>query len=122
MKIGANPLMQEMQALSRQAQSQLGSPMGLDKAQQLGGPVGQGDAVKGPSGDFASLFKQALDHVNGLQQESAQMARAVELGDPKVSVADAMIASQKAGIAFQATVQVRNKVVQAYQDVMNMPV
>jgi len=44
------------------------------------------------------------------------------MGDPNVSLADAMIASQKASVAFQATVQVRNKLVAAYEEVMRMSV
>jgi flagellar hook-basal body complex protein FliE len=50
------------------------------------------------------------------------MATAVEMGDPKVSLAQAMIAGQKSSIAFEATVQVRNKLVEAYKEVMSMPV
>ncbi|EKE75421.1 flagellar hook-basal body complex protein FliE [Gallaecimonas xiamenensis] len=116
---GANSVMlQEMQSLIREAQGPRGSRelQGLS----LGNPEGM--TTRSVQSDFASLFNQALDKVNGLQQNSAAKQTAVEMGDPNVSVADAMIASQKAGIAFQATVQVRNKLVQAYQDVMNMPV
>ena len=58
--------------------------------------------------DFSQLFKQALNTVNGLQQNSSELATAVELGDPKVSLAQAMIAGQKASIAFEATVQIHH--------------
>ena len=54
--------------------------------------------------------------------ESSRLAGQIETGDGGVSLVKAMIASQKAGIAFQATMQVRNKVVSAYQDIMNMPI
>ena len=47
---------------------------------------------------------------------------AVEMGDRSVSISDAMIASQKASVAFTATVEVRNKFVEAYKEIMNMPV
>ena len=73
-------------------------------------------------GDFSALFKQSIDKVNELQQTSKELTTAFEMGDPNVSVADAMVAMQKSGIAFQAMVQVRNKVVSAYQDIMSMPV
>lgn len=72
--------------------------------------------------DFGNLLKNAVDNVNALQQESSNLRTAVELGNPNVSLAQAMIASQKASLAFEATVQVRNKVVEAYKEIMSMPV
>ena len=94
-------------------------------AQEAGGaatPVeGPGSGAIGRT-DFGQLFDQALDHVNGLQQDSKDLQTRFELGDRAVSIGDVMIASQKSSIAFDATLQVRNKLVQAYQDIMNMPV
>lgn len=75
---------------------------------------------KGP--DFASLLKQSIDSVNDIQQTSGKLSKAFDLGDPNVSLAEVMIASQKASVAFQAMTQVRNRLAQAYQDVMNMAV
>ncbi|WP_031435468.1 flagellar hook-basal body complex protein FliE [Methylomarinum vadi] len=72
-------------------------------------------------GDFAAVLKQSIDAVNDTQQTSSEMAKAFEMGDPDVSLAEVMIASQKASVSFQAMVQVRNKLVEAYQDIMNMP-
>jgi flagellar hook-basal body complex protein FliE len=71
---------------------------------------------------FGDLLKQALDNVNGLQSETGRLRNAVEMGDRSVSLAEAMIASQKSSIAFEATVQVRNKLVDAYKQIMSMPV
>jgi flagellar hook-basal body complex protein FliE len=71
--------------------------------------------------DFAALLKQSIDGVNQSQQMSNQMARSFEGGNSEVSLAEVMIASQKASVSFQAMVQVRNKLVDAYKDVMNMP-
>ncbi|WP_292935028.1 flagellar hook-basal body complex protein FliE [Noviherbaspirillum sp.] len=76
----------------------------------------------GPKVDFASALKATLDQVNGAQQKSEDMAKRFVLGDDTVSLSDVMINSQKASIAFQATVQVRNKLVSAYHDIMNMQV
>lgn len=122
MKIGGenSALLQQMQSLINQAQGPRVSreAMAPDSLGSLG-------SAQGPNkiqSDFSNLFTQALDKVNGLQQDAGSKQTAVEMGDPNVSIADAMIASQKAGIAFQATLQVRNKLMQAYQDVMNMPV
>ena len=72
--------------------------------------------------DFAKAFKAQLDQVNALQQTSDQLGKRFALGDDSVHLSDLMVASQKAGIAVQATVQVRNKLVSAYQDIMNMQV
>ncbi|WP_115719210.1 flagellar hook-basal body complex protein FliE [Gallaecimonas mangrovi] len=122
MKIGGenSALLQQMQSLINQAQGPRASleTQNTDSVASLG----QSQAPRSVQSDFANLFTQALDKVNGLQQDASAKQTAVEMGDPKVSIADAMIASQKSGIAFQATIQVRNKLIQAYQDVMNMPV
>ena len=72
--------------------------------------------------ELISLLKQALNTVNGLQKNNNELQRAVEMGDPQVSLAQAMIAGQKASIAFDATVQIRNRLVEAYKEVMAMPV
>ena len=72
--------------------------------------------------DFAEVLKSSLDGVARVQAQSEAMQKAFVLGDNSVSLSDTMIAMQKASINFQATVQVRNKVVQAYNDIMNMQV
>lgn len=81
-------------------------------------------AEVGQAGDanFTSLLKQSIDNVNSIQQESGAVKQAFELGDPSVSLPQAMIAGSKAKIAFQSMVTVRNKVVEAYQEIMRMPV
>ncbi len=72
--------------------------------------------------DFSVVLKNALDGVAQSHEKSETLQKAFVMGDDKVSLSDTMIAMQKAGINFQATVQVRNKVVQAYNDIMNMQV
>lgn len=72
--------------------------------------------------DFASALKATLDQISGAQQKSEDMAKRFVLGDDSVSLSDVMINTQKASIAFQTTVQVRNKLVSAYHDIMNMQV
>ena len=72
--------------------------------------------------DFADVLKSSLDGVARVQAQSESMQKAFVLGDNSVSLSDTMIAMQKASINFQSTVQVRNKVVQAYNDIMNMQV
>ncbi len=74
-----------------------------------------------PGGDFASLIAQSLERVNATQGKAESMAHQYQLGQNDVSLEDAMISMQKANISFQTTVQVRNKLVTAYNDIMNMP-
>jgi flagellar hook-basal body complex protein FliE len=72
--------------------------------------------------DFAAMLKQSLDAVNETQQSSNEMAARIDSGDPQVSLEEVMMARQKASISFQAMVQVRNKLVSAYQEVMAMQI
>jgi flagellar hook-basal body complex protein FliE len=73
-----------------------------------------------PKLDFASALKNTLDQVNQAQRSSEALTQRFAMGDDSVSLSDVMINSQKASISFHATVQVRNKLVSAYQDIMNM--
>ncbi len=72
--------------------------------------------------DYASVFKMAVDKVNQAQQHGSAMAQAFEMGDEDVDLAGAMVSLQKANIYFQGITQVRNKLVSAYQEIMNMPI
>ena len=71
--------------------------------------------------DFSSLLKESIDKVNDTQQQAGKLATAFETGETDASLAEVMISLQKASVSFQAMVQVRNKLVEAYKDVMNMP-
>jgi flagellar hook-basal body complex protein FliE len=72
--------------------------------------------------DFATLMKQSLDQVNEAQSSAKSLATAFERGDPGVELPEVMVALQKASVSFQAISQVRNKLLNAYQEVMNMQV
>ena len=77
----------------------------------------------GPSNvDFSGLLKNAVNQVNETQQSAGQLAAAFETGNSKADLSEVMVALQKASVSFQAMTQVRNKLVSAYQDIMNMPV
>jgi len=76
----------------------------------------------GAKPDFAGALKASLDQVNGTQQKAEQLGQRFAAGDDNVNLSDVMISMQKANIGFQATVQVRNKLVAAYHDIMNMQV
>ncbi|MEI7455501.1 MAG: flagellar hook-basal body complex protein FliE [Nitrosomonadales bacterium] len=86
--------------------------------------AGLRDAAPAAAGkvDFSSVLKNALDGVAQAQEKSETLQKAFVMGDDKVSLSDTMIAMQKSGINFQATIQVRNKVILAYNDIMNMQV
>ena len=72
--------------------------------------------------DFAAVLRSSLDSVAQTQNHAESMQQAFVLGDDKVSLSDVMIDMQKANISFQTTVQVRNKVIAAYNDIMNMQI
>ena len=107
--IDPNQLLTQLRALQAQA-SQNVQPMPVQDAQHNGRV------------DFANVMQNAVSQVNALQKSSGDLKTAFEMGDPNVNLADVMIASQKASVAFEATVQVRNKMVEAYQEVMRMSI
>ena len=74
-----------------------------------------------PVTSFTDTLQGALADVNRAQQVSGALAAAFERGEPGADLAKVMVASQQSQLAFRATVEVRNRLVQAYQDVMNMP-
>lgn len=73
-------------------------------------------------GEFKQLLKDAFENVNIIQNESASMAQRFDVGDRSVTLADVMIASNKSSLSFEATLQVRNKLVDAYQTIMQMQI
>lgn len=72
--------------------------------------------------DFSAALKNAIDQVNQAQQQAQQIAEDFAVGKNNVNLQDVMIDLQKANLSFQQMVQVRNKLVTAYNDIMNMPV
>jgi flagellar hook-basal body complex protein FliE len=87
-------------------------------------PSGLGKAVSGTAapGGFQGALKEALGAVNASQNEATRLQKEVQMENPKVSLEETMVAIQKAQIGFQATLHVRNRMVQAYTDIMNMQV
>ena len=72
--------------------------------------------------DFSSVLSRSIDAVNGLQQEASSLKTAYELGDGEIDLPTVMVATQKASLSFEAVVEVRNKLLNAYQEIMNMQV
>lgn len=83
-----------------------------------GGIEGSGDVKPG---NFTSALKSALAEVNDLQSQSGAAAAAFERGET-TDIAAVMLAKQKASIGFETTLQVRNKLLNAYKEIMSMPV
>jgi len=79
-------------------------------------------AEVGGAGEFSELLKQSIDKVNETQMEAKKITEAFQRGDPDVQMSEMMVAMQKSSVSFQAMLQVRNKLVSAYQEIMNMPV
>ena len=73
-------------------------------------------------GSFQTAMTAALKNVSAQQMESQRLQREVQLDNPAVSLEETMLAMQKSQIGFQAVVSVRNRMVQAYSDIMNMQV
>lgn len=74
------------------------------------------------SAPFSQLMSKSIEQVNSSVQESKALTARFESGDPSVSLAEVMINAQKASIQFSGMTEVRNKLLTAYKDVMNMPV
>lgn len=71
---------------------------------------------------FGTLLKEGIDAVNSTQQSADALASAWERGAPGVDLAQVMVETQKASVSFQALAQVRNRLISAYQDIMNMSI
>ena len=97
---------------------------GAAMAGQSVGGVGAAGAAGAPVAgtDFAKVLKNSIDGVNARQVEATSMQRDFELGVPNTNLNDVMISMQKANLSFQQMVQVRNRLVTAYHDIMNMQV
>lgn len=99
-------VLEQMQTLSTQAAGQKGQQV----AKQVGG------------GGFADELQNSIERINQLQQQSADQTRAFESGVPGVALNDVMVDAEKAGLAFEMGVQVRNRLVGAYKEIMNMQI
>ena len=88
------------------------------------GAAGAAGAAGAPvaGNDFAKVLKNSIDSVNVRQVEATNLQRDFELGVPNTNLTDVMISMQKANLSFQEMVQVRNRLVSAYHDIMNMQV
>lgn len=75
-----------------------------------------------PQAGFDTMLKGAIERVNQTQQTAAQLQTAFARGDRDVDLSNVMLAGARAQVEFRAMVEVRNRLVSAYQDIMNMPI
>ena len=85
-----------------------------------GQPLKAGRAVEGTG--FQQALTQALGSVSNSQNQASRLQRELQMDNPSVSLEETMVAMQKAQIGFQATLTVRNRLVSAYSEIMNMQV
>jgi flagellar hook-basal body complex protein FliE len=104
--VGIDRVLAEMRRLTAQTEN-----LGVDAAAK---------SVNGQS--FAELLGASIDKVSVAQSSATEMAAAFERGDEGASLPEVMIALQKASLSFQAMTEVRNRLVTAYQEIMNMPI
>ena len=97
----------DMRALAAQAKQRPEAPGGPDEA---GKP------------DFGNLLRQQIDKVNETQQTASEMRERFERGDPNIDLTEVMVSMQKASLSFKAMTEVRNKLVEAYREIMNMSI
>jgi flagellar hook-basal body complex protein FliE len=129
MKVGGidSSRIEAMMAQLKAAATKPAAPsLGTGGPGALGGLGGIGNAApvnEGPSKvSFSDALKNSLEQVSNSQKTAEDLGNRFAMGDDSVSLSDTMIAMQKSTIAFQATVQVRNKLVSAYHEIMNMQV
>ncbi len=111
--MSVDQILSQMQQL-RSAATQ--RPAGIEQVN----PAAQG-VSEVERASFSDALTQAVGQVNELQQASGDLKNRLQAGDDQVTLTEVMLASQRSSVAFEATMQVRNRLVQAYEKVMNMP-
>ena len=106
----------QIRAMQSQVRGAGGPPSEISQAAS-----GVGGAVQSPANSFSNVMKQGLDQVNQTQQRAADLATQFERGVPGVELPQVMLEMQKANVSFRALTEVRNKFVDAYREIMNMP-
>lgn len=119
-----NSVLAQIRALSTQAQSPAAGPAAGIAGPALGPltPGGPTAPASEPQSAFASMLREGIDSVASRQKAAGDLQQRFEMGDPSVDLAQVMLASNKSSVAFRGMVEVRNRLVSAYQDVMNMPI
>lgn len=117
-------LQQLQQASSQQPRAELTQQDLINQANALTSrPGNQMDLTPSPSTpSIGEMMGNAINHVNETQMHAGSLSTRYTQGDPNVDLPEVMVAMQKSSVSFQAMSQVRNKLLEAYKDIMNMPV
>lgn len=116
-------MMEQLKSSLQQTQTDLGAGRtAFMPGLQEGGGLKLGPTDEAAKTSFGNVLADHLNQISGAQSSARALGERFALGDDTVALSDVMIASQKASLAFQATVQVRNRFVSAYQEMMSMPV
>jgi flagellar hook-basal body complex protein FliE len=107
---GIDQLLQELNRLSARAAGQ-SEPAAAPES-----------SAAGAAPEFGAALKAALEQANDAQEEAIRLQREFDLNAPNVNLHEVMVSLQKASLSFQTMVQVRNRLVSAYQEIMNMQV
>ncbi len=91
-------------------------------AQQAQGITPNQPPVQDVNSEFMNLLRDSINKVSETQKQAGQMAERFDMGDKNVDLAEVMVNLQKANVSFQAMTQVRNRLVTAYQEIMNMQI
>lgn len=94
----------------------------LSQIRALGRELQTTDSAPPAATGFGDMLKESLDAVNEAQQTASELRVGFETGTGDATLAEVMIAAQKANLSFRAVAEVRNKLITAYQEIMNMPV
>lgn len=90
------------------------------RSMSLQASTGVAEAAPASGANFSTMLKDSIESVNKVQQQAGELSTAFTKGETDASLAEVMVSLQKASLSFQTTVQVRNKLVEAYKDVMRM--
>jgi len=122
-RIDASSLLQMRATILQQNSALQRASAGSNALEGLNVGVAGSDTGSAPTGksDFSAAIKDAIGQVNDLQAKSSANAEAFDRGET-TDIAAVMLSREKASVGFQATLQVRNKLLAAYKDIMSMPV
>ncbi len=111
-----------MQMRDMQSQMRDTGPQGIQQDGAVKATDSLPSLTETQDSEFGKMLKSAVDAVNDSQMKAAEMQTAYQTGDETVDLTAVMIQMQKASVSFEAMTQVRNRLVTAYQDIMNMPI
>lgn len=109
-------VLSQIRSMQSQVRGISGQPNELAQA------AGLGKGVQAADSPFANVLKQGLDQVSATQARASSLSAQFERGVEGIELPQVMLEMQKASVSFRGVVEVRNKLVNAYQEIMNMPI